>query len=112
MIFTKFKPSDYHYSYHNIYTFIRRYISFKLIISKPAFSINIVSLIFVNLFFVTFIANSDSSIPIHFLPKLCADFKIVPEPQKQSKTMLSLFEEVFINLSLYIFLLVHSKWGF
>ena len=45
---------------------------------------------------VAFKAYSDWSIPIHFLPFIWADFNVVPEPQKQSKTMLSGFEEVRI----------------
>ena len=49
-----------------------------------------------NLPIVAFIACSDWSMPIHLLFSRCADFRVVPEPQKQSKTTLSGLEEVLI----------------
>ena len=49
-----------------------------------------------SLLIVAFIACSDWSIPIHFLPFVWADFKVVPEPQKQSSTILFSSEEVLI----------------
>jgi len=45
---------------------------------------------------VALIACSDWSIPIHFLLLVWADFNVVPEPQKQSKTILSSFDDVLI----------------
>ncbi len=46
---------------------------------------------------VACIANFDSSIPIHCLFNKWADFKVVPEPQKQSKTILFSLDEVLKN---------------
>ena len=45
--------------------------------------------------------------PIQFLFSKCADFNVVPEPQKQSKTILSGLEEVLIIglTNLHFFLL-------
>lgn len=38
-------------------------------------------------------AISELSIPIHFLPKLLAASKVVPDPQKKSSTMLFAFDD-------------------
>ncbi|GAA8742633.1 hypothetical protein HpDR98_03650 [Helicobacter pylori] len=42
------------------------------------------------------IAKLELSMPINFRCNKNADFKVVPEPQKQSKTILSLLEEVLM----------------
>ena len=63
--------------------------SFISIYLYSGFSTNKSPEIVFNLFFVASIAKSDLSIPIHLLFKEWADFKVVPEPQKQSKTILS-----------------------
>ena len=50
--------------------------------------------------FVVLIASSDLSMPIHVRPFRVADCNVEPEPQKQSKTMLSLSEDVVIIISI------------
>ena len=51
---------------------------------------------FSTLFFINLQADGETSIPIHFLSFLCATANVVPQPQKESKTKSSLFEETFI----------------
>ena len=44
-------------------------------------------------FCIVSMAISKLSMPIHFLPKVSAAIRAVPEPAKQSKTISSEFEE-------------------
>lgn len=46
--------------------------------------------------YTTCIALGEASMPIHFLPNCSTTSKVVPEPQKKSKTILSWLEEAKI----------------